>query len=216
MMNQPTPVSRIRVRYAKGNSLRFTGHLDMQRLWERTLRRSGLPIRYSQGFHPRARLNLASALPLGFVSDDERLDFWMDGFRPIGEIQSRLEVAAPPGLEIQSVQVVDLDENALQMQMKASVFEVSFYDQQDLAALQQKIDRLLNRDQIICFRRKKAYDLRPLILELVVFTHLMGEVRLRMRLSAQPGATGRPDDVLDAMGYPDTAYLVRRTHLIFA
>ena len=75
MMNDQ--ITRIRIRYAKGESLRFIGHLDLQRLWERALRRSRLPVRYSQGFHPRARLNLASALPLGFLSDEELLEFFV-------------------------------------------------------------------------------------------------------------------------------------------
>ena len=212
-MTQPTSITRIRVRYSKGSILRFTGHLDLQRIWERTLRRSGLPIRYSQGFHRRARLNLASALPLGFVSDDEQLDFWMDGSSPLKDITERLVAAAPPGLEIQSVQAVDLSEDALQTQMKASEFVVSFYDQQDPAALLEQIEGLLAQDEIIYVRRKKAYDLRPLILNLEIITFAAGEPGLRMRLLAQPGATGRPDDLMDVLGFPNTDYLIRRTAL---
>lgn len=215
-MPQIDPIARIRVRYSKGSSLRFTGHLDLQRIWERTLRRSGLPIRYSQGFHRRARLNLASALPLGFVSDDERLDFWMDESHPLKEITAKLAAAAPPGLEIQSVQMVDMREDALQMQMKSSQFMVSFYDQQDLAALQQKISQLLGEEAIICERRKKAYDLRPLILNLEAVTLPEGGLGLRMHLLAQPGATGRPDDLMDVLGFANTDYLVRRTQLFLS
>jgi radical SAM-linked protein len=213
LMTLPTPITRIRVRYSKGSSLRFTGHLDLQRIWERTLRRSGLPIRYSQGFHRRVRLNLASALPLGFVSDDERLDFWMDESRPLKEITERLAAAAPPGLEIQSAQVVDLSEDALQTQMKASEFVVSFYDRQDPEALQEKIAQLLGQDEITCVRRKKACDLRLLILNLETITLATGESVLQMRLLAQPGATGRPDDLMDVLGFPNTDYLIQRTAL---
>ena len=93
-MNEQELITRIRVAYTKGSSLRFTGHLDMQRLWERLLRRSRLPVRYSQGFHPRARLNLASALPLGFISEAELLDFWMNEPLPLEEVQQRIEGCA--------------------------------------------------------------------------------------------------------------------------
>jgi radical SAM-linked protein len=44
--------------------MRYTGHLDLHRAWERTFRRARLPLAYSQGFHPQPRLNLACALPL--------------------------------------------------------------------------------------------------------------------------------------------------------
>jgi len=63
-VNSNEPV-RFRLTFSKAGDLRFVGHLDLQRLIERCLRRSGLPLRYSQGFNPKVRLNLASALPLG-------------------------------------------------------------------------------------------------------------------------------------------------------
>lgn len=214
LMTLPTGITRIRVRYAKGHSLRFTGHLDLQRLWERLLRRSRLPIRYSQGYHPRARLNLASALPLGFISEDELLDFWMDEPWPLEEIQTRLSTSAPPGLVIKAIHSIDLGEASLQSQMKASEFEVTFYEPQDQSDLQHKVDNLLNQDQIKRVRRKKTYDLRPLILNLEVIRHAPDETKLKMRLLAQPGATGRPDDLMDELGYPNTTYLVLRTQLI--
>ena len=210
-MSQQENITRIRVQYTKGRSLRFTGHLDLQRLWERLLRRSGLPVRYSQGYHPRARLNLASALPLGFVSEAELLDFWMDEFRPADEVQEKLSASTPPGLAIKSVRAVPLSDDALQVQMSASEFEVEFFDPQDPETLNEKMRGLLAQEEIIRTRRKKTYDLRPLIQTLESDWLDNGELGLRMRLSAEPGATGRPDEVLDAMGYQNTQYLVKRT-----
>jgi len=216
LMSEQEQITRIRVQYTKGPSLRFTGHLDLQRLWERLLRRSALPVRYSRGFHPRARLNLASALPLGFVSEAELLDFWMDEPLPVDEINNRLSATAPPGMTIKSVRFVDLQEDALQSQMTASEFEVSFFDPQEKEALQKKVRILLAEDKVLRTRRKKIYDLRPLILALQAVTLADGEVGLQMRLSAEPGATGRPDEVLNALDYQATDYLVQRTRLILS
>lgn len=213
-MNPQEDITRIRVLYTKGESLRFTGHLDMQRLWERLLRRSGLPVRYSQGFHPRARLNLASALPLGFVSQSELLDFWMNEPLPINEIHARLSEAAPPGLEIIEVSQAPLSEDALQVQMTASEFEVEFFDPQDPQELSEKVDSILVQDTITRKRRKKVYDLRPLVMEMNVFDLDNGEPALQMKLKAEEGATGRPDEVLDELGFQNTEYLVCRTALI--
>ena len=58
--------------------MRFIGHLDLQQLFERALRRSALPLRYSQGFSPKVRLNLAGALPLGFTSTADMMDLWLE------------------------------------------------------------------------------------------------------------------------------------------
>ncbi len=215
-MSQNEQITRIRVMYTKGPSLRFTGHLDLQRLWERLLRRSRLPVRYSEGYHPRARLNLASALPLGFISEAELLDFWMDMPLPSAEIQEKLTKVAPPGLDIKTVQTVDLSEDALQTQMHASDYEVIFFDHQDFEELKEKIQTVLGQEEIIRRRRKKTYDLRPLILKLEVKELPDDEPGLAMCLLAEPGATGRPDEVLDELGYPNTAYLVTRTKLILS
>jgi len=212
-MTQQENITRIRVEYTKGPSLRFTGHLDMQRLWERLLRRTGLPIRYSQGFHPRARLNLASALPLGFISQSELLDFWMDQPRPLDEIHQKLADNAPAGLIIRLVQVIDLSEDALQVQMKASEFTVRFFENQSQDLLEQKVSEILSSEEIIRKRRKKTYDLRPLIIDLQAEPLEDGQVGLSMHLRAEEGATGRPDEVLDQMGYTNTEYIVSRTAL---
>lgn len=215
-MSDQERITRIRVHYAKGEALRFTGHLDMQRLWERLLRRSCLPIRYSQGYNPRARLNLASALPLGFISEAELLDFWMDEPVPLEDITPSLTSTAPPGLTIKGVESVSLREDALQVQMAASEFQVEFYDLQETEFLENKIKHLLKAEKLPRVRRKKVYDLRPLILDIQVTA---GDTRgpgLWMRLSAAPGATGRPDEVLDEMGYENTDYVVRRTRILLS
>lgn len=215
-MNQQELITRVRVLYSKGESLRFTGHLDMQRIWERLLRRSKLPVRYSQGFHPRARLNLASALPLGCISDSELLDFWMNEPESVNEIQNKLISSSPPSLMINSVDFVDLREASLQAQMKASEFDAFFFDPQDLAILNQKIQDLLSMDTIIRTRRKKTYDLLPLIINLQTTPMDQGVSGLKMTLKAEQGSTGRPDEVLDELGYTNTEYLVKRTQLILS
>jgi hypothetical protein len=76
------------------------------------------------------------------------------------------------------------------------------------------IKLLLSQGKIIRTRRKKTYDLRPLILSLEVRPLEDGDIGLWMHLLAKPGATGRPDEVLDEMGYQNTEYLVRRIKLI--
>jgi len=207
-------ITRIRVKYTKGQPIRFTGHLDLQRLWERLLRRSGLPVRYSQGYHPRARLNLASALPLGFISDSELLDFWMNEPRPLDNVLECLQTASQPGMDILSVEEVALSEDSLQSRMHASEFTVTFFDPQNLEALHAIVRALFSRENILRTRRKKTYNLRPLILELDARFLDDTEPGLWMHLLAEPGATGRPDEVLDEMGFMNTQYLVRRTQII--
>lgn len=65
---------KLRVRLAKTGMARFFSHLDLQRTLERTLRRAGLPIAYSQGFSPHPRISFGSALATGSSSEGEFID----------------------------------------------------------------------------------------------------------------------------------------------
>src|SRR3990172_977319 len=69
---------RCRMTYQKTEALRYTGNLDLQKIWERFLRRADLPVAYSQGFHPQPRIQQAAPLPLGFLSRAELADIYLD------------------------------------------------------------------------------------------------------------------------------------------
>jgi hypothetical protein len=83
-------VNRLRVCFAKHGKVRFTSHRDVARMWERAIRRTGLPVAYSQGFSPRPRLHFGLALPTGHESRAEYLDVDLDLADPA--------VAAVPGV----------------------------------------------------------------------------------------------------------------------
>src|SRR5512139_1400872 len=100
--------------------MRFTSHLDLHKSWERTLRRAGLPLAYSQGFSPHPHINLASALPLGFTGEAEIIDIWLEQELPIAEVQALLEPALPPGIQLVSMVEMDGHRPSLQTELQAS------------------------------------------------------------------------------------------------
>ncbi|MFQ5886684.1 MAG: TIGR03936 family radical SAM-associated protein, partial [Anaerolineae bacterium] len=57
---------RIRITFSKGEEIQYISHLDMMRLWKRTLRRANLPLAYSKGFNPQPKISIAAPLPVGF------------------------------------------------------------------------------------------------------------------------------------------------------
>ena len=98
---------RIRITFSKTGALRYIGHLDLHKLLERTSRRAGLDLMYSQGFHPQPKIQLASALPLGFSSTCELVDMWINGEVDLETLPERLSKAVPPGLGIRKVEYVE-------------------------------------------------------------------------------------------------------------
>ncbi len=205
---------RLRITFAKTEEMRYTGHLDLHRTWERIFRRAGLPLAYSQGFHPQPRINLASALPLGFTSQAEVADVWLEEALSLEQVTEALKPALPPGISLIEVQEADAHAPSLQTQVVASEYVVTLLD--PVENLDERLGEILKAGSLPRERRGKAYDLRPLILELVRLPEdAQKRTILRMRLSAEDGATGRPEEVLNAMDIAPEAARVHRICLYF-
>jgi radical SAM-linked protein len=200
---------RVRLTFTKQDALRYTGHLDLHKIIERSIRRARLPLAYSQGYHPQPRINLAAALPLGFSSRAEVMDIWLN--QAVEDVISSLQGRVPPGLIILDAKPVDDRAPSLQSQVIGAEYEVEITEAESASNLSEKIASVLASESIPRVRRKKAYDLRPLVEELTLIT----DGKLFMRLSARAGATGRPEEVLDVMGIPIENARIERTKLLF-
>ena len=96
-MNE-TYAQRMRVTFSTADTVKYVGHLDMHRAWERAIRRARLPLAYTQGFNPQARLQFAAALPVGFTGQGEVADVFLNEALDPAEFLSRLAAALPPGI----------------------------------------------------------------------------------------------------------------------
>jgi len=204
---------RLRITFSKTEAMRYTGHLDLHRTWERSFRRARLPLAYSQGFHPQPRLNLACALPLGFTSDCEVLDAWLEQELSIADVMSALEPSLPPGINIHQIEVVDQHLPALQTQVQSADYVVTLLGSPP--DLSERIDRMVNAASLPRVRRNKPYDLRPLIEDLQQISDHAGQPRLAIRMTAREAATGRPEELLAELGIPFEATRVHRVSLNF-
>ena len=211
---------RLRITFSKTGTLRYTGHLDLQTVWERTARRASLSLAYTHGFHPGPKIQIASALPLGFAGNAEIVDVWLDSDPgDAAETQNRLQAGAPPGLTILQIETVDEHGPALQTQVVSAEYLVTLLQPPSGPDLQQRLDDLLGASSLPRTRRDKPYDLRTLIEELTL-TRTSGAqgdgqaMQICMRLSARDGATGRPEELLDALGILLEDTRIERTRLI--
>ena len=202
---------RVRITFSKTGALRYIGHLDLNTIWERAAWRVGLPLAYTQGFHPQPKMTFASALPLGFSSHCEVMDMRLNEDMDLTSLSAQLQNAMPSGIGILNAQSIDEREPPLQTQIVSAVYEVNLTEAVDSLELKRKIDEVMASSSLPRQRRGKSYDLRPLIEKL----ELIPENKILMRLSAREGATGRPEEVLDVLRIMIEHARVERTNLIF-
>jgi radical SAM-linked protein len=113
-------VQRLRLRYAKRGRLRFTSTRDFQRAFERALRRTGVPMAYSQGFNPHPRISYANAAPTGTASEAEYVEIAVTAVLDPDKVRAALDEALPPGLDI--LEVVEVRTPDLADRLQASVW----------------------------------------------------------------------------------------------
>ena len=119
----------LRIRYTKRGKIRFIGHRDVARIWERTLRKANIPVLYSQGFSPHPRISFGLALPTGFESEAEYVDiylgeeFFMNDFDSKSILQD-IDRALPVGMDALGIGIVSTSEDSLQEAVDACIWEV--------------------------------------------------------------------------------------------
>lgn len=211
------PVQRLRVTFGKGHAIKYISHLDLCQAWERALRRAGVPLAYSQGYNPHARLQLAAALPLGYTSSAERMDVLLDAPLSPEEFVSMVSPVLPVGLTLLAVETVALDTPSLQSVLNQAEYRVRLETAMSPAEVEARIAQLLSAEHYeqVDPRKQDArpLDVRPLIHELCLETSDKGAVVLRMRLSAGSRGHLRPEVVLAALGLADAPAHIERTCL---
>ena len=222
-MSTPTYVQRLRVTFSKTGPTRFISHLDIARTWERALNRAKIPVTYSQGFNRRPKMQFATATPLGMTSECELMDVWLDEALDTAVAHEMMMQRMAPGIEVLAVQEVPLQGDTLQTLTRETVYEAIIpAETMSAEVLRERVAALLAADTLLrertVKRKVKSYDLRPLILDLqlVETDTAVEDLRLIMHLMLEPGRTGRPDEVLLALGADPLDVRMHRTAMTLA
>jgi len=182
---------RILAVFEKGERIRHIGHLDIQRSVQRGLRRSGLPVAYSQGFNPHILITFASALSTGACGKREIMDVTMTEEVTAEEFLARINRAMPPEMQVSEARAVDQRYPSLMGLVRAAEYDLLIRDQETGKRLTALIPEFLARDTIPAMRKTKTKlvecDIKPLILSLRgKENHLYATLVLTERESCKP------------------------------
>ncbi len=215
---------RIRIRYTKHGKVRFTSHRDVARIFQRVLRRAGLPVAYSQGFSPRPKIAFGLALSTGHESQAEYLDIDLDPERidglEMGDMPARLSNELPEGMAVTAAVIIDRRTASLQQAVTSCTWQIDVIDI-DANTVAGAVARALAAETLVVTRERKGKkvvdDLRPSVLSLDVEGLIEAEeqegsrVRLLAELATQPRAL-RVSELLGALDPQLIEHRVLRLH----
>lgn len=191
---------RLRIFFNKEGLSRFLGHHDLMRLFERALRRAGLPLSYSAGFNPRPQVSFPVALALGCESQAEVCEVELDRWVSPRRAQEELGKVLPEGIGVREVQSVPFADKA---QVTSTEFLLEF--EKPPPQLDEAVARFLAREEACVERTAKSKTKQINVREYVEYLHADGRT-VRVGLKVSPRGTARPEEVLSAaLGCPPDA-----------
>jgi radical SAM-linked protein len=211
-------MQRLRVRFTRGEEVKYISHLDIMRLWERSLNRAGIQVAYSEGFSPHPRLSLAAPLAVGVTGEAELLDIFISGNVTPHWFTDVVGNQLPSGIRIQGAQQISILLPSLQSQVRLAEYIVEIETEGGPEDTGLAISSLLSKDKLSWYHERdtgrREYDLRALIDDIHLVSADTVKCTLAMRLRCDSDGSGRPEQVTCALGFTGYPLSILRTRLI--
>ena len=211
-------MQRLRIRFCRGEEIKFISHLDIMRLWQRALNRAGVPLAYSEGFNPHPRISLAAPLALGVISEAELMDIVLAKWVSPHSFTTAVGQQLPSGIKIQQVYNMPMTMPSLQSQVRYAEYKVELETGKGQKDIESAMASLLATEHLPWQHQRdtgpRHYDLRVLIDDLWLVDWCSGYCTIGMRLRCDSGGSGRPEQVAAALGFEQYPKSIHRTKLI--
>ena len=188
---------RMLFEFGKGGRLRYISHLDLQRFMQRALRRTDLPVSYSQGFSPHPQMAFASALAMGWSSDVEILDVKLTEEVDEEHARQQLDRALPPEMPVHRARMVDDRFPAMMAKLVWADYRIELTGETASAVIG-AIDGYMAEESVIALRKTKSGEKPADIRKMTASLSADGNV-ISARLMLTEQATVKPDLLLNTL-----------------
>lgn len=193
---------KIRARYEKKGRVKYLGHLEMIKVFERAFRRSGIPLKYTGGFNPHPKMSFALPSSVGFSSIGEYMDVEVTESVEMHKLILAMNETLPEGLRIIAGGYVEPDAKSLMSIVDYSEFQIDFLIQNDLVG---ELEKLLSSESILVIKKTKSGKMveKNLKDDIHRFEIIKGEenaITLKVLLSAGSRGNLNPVFLLKGLG----------------
>ncbi|ONI46374.1 hypothetical protein AN640_03535 [Candidatus Epulonipiscium fishelsonii] len=204
---------RIRGKFKKEGYVKFVGHLDTVRLFQRAIKTSGLPIAYSEGFNPHSKVYFAMPLSVGVSSEGEYIEIKTTKDVDLNIATINLNKVLPEGIKIDNFKNVPDQSPTLMSQVDAADYTITINTNEDIYY---KLKSILSQDKIITTKQNKKkkileIDIKPLIINYDI--SYVDKPILKVRLYAGSKQNLSPDLLVKCLIGESYDYDVHRTEL---
>lgn len=215
---------KIRIKFRKYGVMKFVGHLDMMRYFQKVMRRADIDIAYSEGFSPHQIMSFAAPLGVGITSDGEYLDIEVHTTVSSAQALEQLNRAMVEGVEVVSYRRLPDNAKTAMSIVAAADYRIRYKEGYEApctyAQLEERIHSFYEEAQTIPVTKKtkkgeKLMDLKQLVYELHVTEDEAG-ICYAMKLSTGSVDNVKPELVLEAfygflgLDYPEQAFQIHR------
>jgi radical SAM-linked protein len=191
---------KIRVKFSKTGVMKFIGHLDVMRYFQKAIRRAGIDIRYSEGYSPHQIMSFAAPLGLGDTSECEYMDIDVASWTTSEDMKARLNAVMAEGIEILSCRMLPEGCKNAMASMAAADYRLSFrpgYEPEDPDSFWAGLAAFVEQPEILVLRKtkksEKEVDIRPYIL-----SFSLQDGRIFCRVTAGSSNNLKPERIVEA------------------
>lgn len=190
---------KVRVKFTKTGAMKFIGHLDIMRYFQKAVRRAKIDIAYSEGYSPHMIMSFAAPLGVGVTSEGEYFDMELRSVKSSAEMERRMNEAMVEGMHIVSIRRIPEEKSSNAMALVAAAdYLVAFREGKELPeGWKDQLDDFLAQEEILCIKQtkkgEKEVDIRPWIYRMD-----LREDGIFMRLSSGSVKNLKPEMVMQA------------------
>lgn len=188
---------KVRIKFSKEGPVKFIGHLDIMRYFQKAIRRADIDIAYSMGFNPHQIMSFASPLSVGHESSGEYFDIELNSLTDTEDIKNRLNAVMTDGIKILKVAVLEDGEGNAMASVAAADYLVRFSDKLILPEdWKEKLTAYYQQEHIFVTKQTKKSE-KEIDLKEGIYKLQIREDGVFMQLDAGSGSNLKPGFVLE-------------------
>lgn len=186
---------RVRLKFSKTDAMKFIGHLDIMRTFQKIFRQGDVPIAYSGGYSPHQVFSIAAPLPVGVTSEGEYIDLELDRSMELTQLIDQINACCPNGLKILYAVIIDSTEPAAMASVSAATYCVY---QKEVLMTTDQINAFAMQETMIISKKNKKGNRVELDIKPGIFNITVDDNKVLMTLATGSVFNIKPDAIFQA------------------